>query len=99
MKKQDRKINLNDIEFDENKLKKLFTARKKRDAIMIIIILTMITNQLVMNVVGVLMRVAMKMKKFSKRKNIKKKTVTKTKAPPIKQKKKQQKGIIDYINS
>ena len=68
IKKQDRKINLNDIKFDENKFKKLFAARKKRGAIMIIIILTMIINQLMTNVARVLMKVAMKMNKLSKRK-------------------------------
>ena len=40
------------------------------------------------NLARVFMRVVMKMKKLPKRKNIKKKTVTKTKHPPIKQKKK-----------
>ena len=35
---------------------------------------------------------------IKKKKNVKK-TVTKTKPPQIKQKKKQQKGIIDYIKS
>ena len=36
---------------------------------------------------------------IKKKKNVNKKTVTKTKPPQIKQKKKQQKGIIDYIKS
>ena len=36
---------------------------------------------------------------IKKKKNVNKKTVTKTKSPQIKQKKKQQKGIIDYIKS
>ena len=65
---------------------------------MVIVILTMITNQLMMNKARMLMRVAMKIRS-NKKIYIKKKTVTKTKPPPIKQKKKQQKRIIEYINS
>ena len=51
-----------------------------------------------MNKARMLMRVAMKIRS-NKKIYIKKKTVTKTKPPPIKQKKKQQKRIIEYINS
>ena len=89
--KRDRKINLNDIEFDENKLKEYLLCERKRDVTMIII-LTTIMCRLMTNLTRVLTRVAMNMKESRKRKkSIKKKTVTKTKPPPIKQKKKQQK--------
>ena len=89
--KRDRKINLNDIEFDENKLKEYLLCERKRDVTMIII-LTTIMCRLMTNLTRVLTRVAMNMRESRKRKkSIKKKTVTKTKPPPIKQKKKQQK--------
>ena len=54
-KKQDRKMNLEDIKLDANELKNIFNARKKRGAILIII-LTMMTIQLMTNVARVLMR-------------------------------------------
>ena len=89
--KRDRKINLNDIEFDENKLKEYLLCERKRDVTMIII-LTTIMCRLMTNLTRVLTRVAMNMRESRKRKkSIKKKTVTKTKPTPIKQKKKQQK--------
>ena len=59
-------------------------------------IITLTMSALMTNEVRVLMKAVMKTKKLSKRK---KNIVTKTKSLTTKQKKKQQKGIIDYINS
>lgn len=59
-------------------------------------IITLTMSALMTNEVRVLMKAVMKTKKLSKRK---KNIVTKTKPLTTKQKKKQQKGIIDYINS
>ena len=90
IKKQDRKINLNDIKFDENKFKKLFAARNFDN-----------DNKSVDDERSESIDESSNENDqvVKKKKNIKKKTVTKTKPPPIKQKKKQEKRIIDHMNS
>ena len=92
IKKQERKINLNDIKFDENKFKKLFAARKKKRRYYDYYYSDN-DNKSVDDERSESIDESSNENEqvVKKKKNIKKKTVTKTKPPPIKQKKKQEK--------
>ena len=99
--KQDRIIRLNDIEFDENKLKNLFAARKKKRRYYDYYSDNHDNDSAddECEDSGVEESNEDEEVIIKKKTNIKKKNATKTKLPPIKLKRKQQKGMIDYLNS
>ena len=98
--KKGRKINLNDIEFEKNKFKKLFAARKKKRPYYDYYSYDNDNKSADdESEVSDVEESNEDEEIIVKKKNIKKKNKTKTKPPPTKQKKKHQKGILDYINS